>query len=166
MVSQCWRTWSRSCCVVMPSMPGAPPLRLTASQAAVAFSCVTTCSIRSSCITFCGESRVRCLLVVHSRGLRRLLRLGLGWPDRGGDRPAGAGSRPAVSDGSRSFFQVLIEFCSFVLRPFARSAFLFVRTSDATMASADSPAPLSAGVSPGQGLLFPFAPLGSTECRQ
>ena len=52
----------------------------------MALSCVTTLSIRSSCITFCGESRVRWLLVVPSRGWRRLLRLGLGWPDRGGDR--------------------------------------------------------------------------------
>ena len=86
MVSQCLRTWSRSCSVVLPSMPGAPPLRLTASQAAVALSCVTTLSIRSSCIAFCGESRVRPLLVVHSRSLPRLLRLGFGWPDRGGDR--------------------------------------------------------------------------------
>ncbi len=34
------------------------------------------------------------------------------------------------------------------------------------MASADSPTPLSAGASPGQGLFFPFAPLGSTECHQ
>src|SRR6266851_2716402 len=86
MASQCLRTWSRSSCVLMPSMPGAPPLRVTASQATVALSCVTTLSINSSCIAFCGESRVQLLLVVHSRGLRRLLRLGLGWPDRGGDR--------------------------------------------------------------------------------
>ena len=49
------------------------------------------------------------------------------------------------------------------LRPFARLAFLFVRASNATTASADSPTPLSAGVSPGQCLFFPFAPLGSTE---
>src|SRR5437899_1151511 len=34
------------------------------------------------------------------------------------------------------------------------------------MASADSPTPLSAGVSPGRDLFFPFAPLGSTECHQ
>src|SRR5437870_8971735 len=86
MVSQYFRTWSRSWVVVMPSMPGAPPLRLTASQAAVALACVTTFSIRSSCIAFCGESRVRGFLAVHSLGLRRLLRLGLGLPVRGGDR--------------------------------------------------------------------------------
>src|SRR5258706_4310543 len=86
MASQCLRTWSRSACVLMPSMPGAPPLRVTASQATVALSCVTTLSINSSCIAFCGESRVQLLLVVHSRSLRRLLRLGLGWPDPGGDR--------------------------------------------------------------------------------
>jgi len=40
------------------------------------------------------------------------------------------------------------------------------RDSIVTMASADFPSPLSAGISPGQGLFFPFAPLGSTECRQ
>src|SRR5437899_1614648 len=34
------------------------------------------------------------------------------------------------------------------------------------MAAADFPASLKAGISPGQGLFFPFAPLGSTECRQ
>src|SRR6185436_1705035 len=86
MLSQCLRTWSRSCVVVIPSMPGAPALRVTASQAAVAFSFATISSISSSCITFCGESRVKLLLVVHSRGLQRLLHLGLGLPDRGSDR--------------------------------------------------------------------------------
>ena len=41
---------------------------------------------RTSCIAFCGEFRDRSLLVVHSPSLPRLLRLGLGWSDRGGDR--------------------------------------------------------------------------------
>jgi hypothetical protein len=50
--------------------------------------------------------------------------------------------------------------------PSHRDAFLFVRPSSATMASDDSPPPLSAGVSPGQCLFCPLAPLGSTECRQ
>jgi len=66
---------------------------------------------------------------------------------------------------SRSQFQVA-AWRRLVLRPFARNAFSFVRSSNATMASADSPGPLSPRVSPGQGLFFPFAPLGSTECRQ
>ena len=89
--------------------------------------------------------------------------MGQGSPVQGEDRSCHAPlfrTAPAIS------FQVLIELCSFVLRPFARNAFLFVRSSIATMASADSPTPLSAGVSPGQGLFFPLAPLGSTECPQ
>ena len=103
MVSQCFRTWSRSCSVVMPSMPGAPPLRLTASQAAVAFSCVTTRSIRSSCITFCVELRRRFLLVVRFLGLQRLLRLGLGAPNRGADRSCQAPSFRTAREVSSSF---------------------------------------------------------------
>ncbi len=69
----------------------------------------------------------------------------------------------------RSFVRHSIQCFSWLrsfLRPFARNAFLFVRSSNATMASADFPMPLSTGISPGQGLFFPFAPLGSTECRQ
>ena len=50
--------------------------------------------------------------------------------------------------------------------PSHRDAFLFVRPSSATMASADSPAPLSARVSPGQCRFCPLAPLGSTGGRQ
>ena len=86
MVSQCVRTWSRSCWVVMPSMPGAPPLRLTASQAAVAFSRLTTCSISSSCIAFCGESRNRSLLVVHFPALAAASPPGPWFAGRGSDR--------------------------------------------------------------------------------
>ena len=44
--------------------------------------------------------------------------------------------------------------------------FLFVRPSSATTASADFPPPLSGGISPGQCLFCPLAPLGSTACRQ
>jgi len=72
--------------VVIPSMPGAPPLRLTASQAAVAFSGLTTCSIRLSYIALCGEFRSKGLPAARSPRLRRLLRLGAALPDRGGDR--------------------------------------------------------------------------------
>ena len=50
--------------------------------------------------------------------------------------------------------------------PSHRNAFLFVRPSVATMASADFPPPLSGGISPGQCLFCPLAPLGSTACRQ
>lgn len=42
---------------------------------------------------------------------------------------------------------------------------VFVRSANATMASADFPMPLSEGISPGQ-VFFLFAPLGSTEGRQ
>lgn len=59
------------------------------------------------------------------------------WVGRTGRRPQW--SRPAVSDGARGFAQVLVTFCVFVLRPFARCAFGFVRTSDATTASAACP---------------------------
>ena len=50
--------------------------------------------------------------------------------------------------------------------PSHRDAFSFVPPSSATMASADFPSPLSGGISPGQCLFFPLAPLGSTACRQ
>jgi len=50
--------------------------------------------------------------------------------------------------------------------PSHRKAFLFVPSSSATMASADSPTPLSAGASPGQCPFCPLAPLGSTGRRQ
>lgn len=101
--SQCLRTGSRSCWVVMPSMPGAPALRLTARQAAVAFSCVTICSIRSSGIAFRSEFRVRGFLAVHSQGLPRLLRLGLGWPVRGGDRSCHAPPFRTAPEASSRF---------------------------------------------------------------
>lgn len=110
-------------------------MRLTATQAASAFSGVTTSSIRSSCITFCGEFRVKGLLVVRSRSLRRLLRLGLGAPDRGADRSCQAPPfRTAPEVSSRfslsfalSFFGPSLEtpFCSCVplslLRPLLTS---------------------------------------------
>src|SRR5207253_130295 len=84
--SQCARTWSRSCFVVIPSMPGAPSLRMTARQATVAFSRLTTCSISASCIAFCVPSRRRTPLAVHSHRFQRLLRLGDALPVQGGDR--------------------------------------------------------------------------------
>ena len=101
----------------------------------------------------CGTTEFRLRqagnLKIGSRLSRRLaaasppgLRLaGPGWGPRR--------SRPAVSDSSRSACPVLSEFCSFVLRPFARNAFWFVRSSNATMASANFPAPLRTGISPG-----------------
>src|SRR5207245_10987137 len=96
------------------------------------------------------------------RWVERLPRLARRLPVQGGDRSC----RALLL---RSLFHHRIQslnwFRSF-LRPFARSAFLFVRSSIATMASADFPASLKAGISPGQGLFFAFAPLVSTECRQ
>jgi hypothetical protein len=124
-------------------------------------SCVTTCSISSSCIAFCPVFREKRPLVIRSSA-SGASPLGPWFAGQGGDRNC----HPHRFDGSRSSFQVLIEFCSFVLRPFARNAFLFVRSSIATMASADSPRSLNPRVSPGRCLFFPFAPLGSTECRQ
>src|SRR5215213_384987 len=53
--------WSRSCPVVIRSMPAAPPLRLTASQAAVALSRLTISSIRLSYIAFFDSFRGRLL---------------------------------------------------------------------------------------------------------
>ena len=53
-----WRAkWDASWPVVMPSMPAAPWLRFTAASARRRFSWPATCSIRSSCIAFCRESR-------------------------------------------------------------------------------------------------------------
>ena len=53
-----WRAkWDSSWSVVMPSMPAAPWLRLTAASARRKFSSAATCSITSSCITFCREFR-------------------------------------------------------------------------------------------------------------
>jgi hypothetical protein len=98
----------------------------------------------------------------HSAGLQRLLRSGLRLPVPDSDRSCRVWPfRLFVSPS----FQMVWS-CAIVLRPFARNAFLFVRSSNATMASADFPALLSARISPGQCLFFPFAPLGSTECRQ
>jgi hypothetical protein len=167
--SGAWRGWFPSVFVrgratVVSSMPGAPPLRLTASQAAVAFSCRTTCSINSSCIPFCGESRVGWLL---ARPLPKACDGFSAWALVGRSGVATAVLTPRrFGRLCEVSLQVLIEFCSFVLRPFARNAFLFVRSSNATTASADCPRPLSRWLSPGQGLFCPFAPLGSTECRQ
>jgi len=96
------------------------------------------------------------------RRVERLLRLARRLPVWGGDRSCRV---PLLRSVVRHGVQCLDWLRSF-LRPFARNAFSFVRSSIATMASADFPASLKAGISPGQGLFFPFAPLGSTECRQ
>ena len=121
-------------------------MRLTACQAAVAFSCRTTSSISSSYIAFCGEFRKRRPLVVRSLWLAAASPLGPKVRQSGVVTvvvtPRRFGRLPAIT------FQVLIELCSFVLRPFARNAFLFVRSSMATMASADSPRSLSTPGSP------------------
>jgi hypothetical protein len=96
------------------------------------------------------------------------------------DRWGAFGLRPVVSQSGvatavvtpRCFVRSFVTRSSAVVGsvrsfgPSHRDAFLFVRPSTATMASADSPAPLSAGVSPGQCLFCPLAPLGSTKCRQ
>ncbi len=70
-------------------------------------------------------------------------------------------SRLAVSDSFQALaWQLLIELCSFVLRPLAHT-----RLSPglvATMASADFRWPLSLRISPGQYRPYRFAPSGST----
>ena len=96
------------------------------------------------------------------RRVERLLRAARRSPDWGGDRSCRAPLLRSVSHHRIQSLDWLPQF----LRPCARNAFLCVHPSIATMASADSLTPLSARVSPGQGLFFPFAPLGSTECPQ
>ena len=96
------------------------------------------------------------------RRVERPLRAARRLPVRGGDRSCRAPLlRSLIYPCGQCF-----DWLYWVLRPFARSAFWFVQTSNATMASADSPAPLSARVSPAQSPFFPFAPLGSTQCLQ
>ena len=107
-------------------------------------------------------SHTRALDCRTLRRVERLPRAARRLSVRGGDRSCRAPPfRSPIRPGSQCF-----DWLGWVLRPFARSAFLFVRTSNATMASADSPAPLSARASPGQSLFFPFVPLGSTQCLQ
>jgi hypothetical protein len=121
MPSQCWRMFSRSCVVVIRSMPGAPPLRCTARQAALALSRLTTASIIASCIAFCGESRKRSPLAVA-----------LPVPEAASPRAhrfcqtrvVTAVVTPRCFGRLRAgLVQVLMEFCSFVLRPFAAPGF-------------------------------------------
>ena len=83
--------------------------------------------------------------------------------DGGCGDPRPAGSSPTSRERRRSRFSLSSALSFF--GPSHRSAFSFVRTSSATTASADFPASLNAGISPGQGRFFPLAPLGSTACR-
>ena len=83
-------------------------------------------------------------------------------PVQGGDRSCHA---PLLRSVARHPIQCFGWLRSF-LRPFARNAFSFARSSIATMASADFPPSLNSGISPGQCLFFPFVPLGSTGGRQ
>jgi len=98
----------------------------------------------------------------HSERLQRLLRPSARWSGQSRDRSCRALLLRLFVSPS---FQASSS-CAIVLRPFARNAFSFVRSSNATMASADFPQSLNSGISPGQRLFFPFAPLGSTACRQ
>ena len=111
MLSQCARIWSRSCSVVIRSIPAAPLLRLTASQAAVAFSRLTTCSISSSYIAFFGDFRKRRSLSSTPQRLRRLHRSGPRWPVRGGDRSCRAPPfRTTHRFASSSSFSFVLSF--------------------------------------------------------
>ena len=96
------------------------------------------------------------------RRVERLLRAARRSPVRDGDRSCRVPLLRSLFCHRFQSFDWLPQF----LRPFARNAFSFVRSSNATRASADFPAPLSARISPGQGLFFPFAPLGATACPQ
>ena len=121
MVSQCLRTCSPSCSVVMPSRPGAPWLRLTACQAVVAFSRLTISSIRFSYMAFCRSFRRNKLGGLPlPRAWGGFSAWALVSPDQGGDRRCHA---LPFRTASAVCFQVLIELCSFVLRPFAPPGF-------------------------------------------
>src|SRR5215831_16115220 len=111
---------SPSCPVVIRSIPGAPPLRLTASQAAVAFSLVTTSSISVSYVAFCVESRGTSCLAFPLASLeattspRRCL----------SSRVVAAVAALRCFGGLfGSLFQLLTELRSFILRSFAHPAF-------------------------------------------
>jgi hypothetical protein len=94
---------------------------------------------------------------VCSRSLRRLLRLGSGLPVRGGDRSCRVPLLLQTSRRSRSGSHLVLLFRSSALRSFRLSPAFFT-----TMASADFPMSLNAGISLGQCRPFPFVPSGST----
>ena len=121
MGSPCLRTWSRRCAVVMRSMPGAPRLRVTARPAFVALSRRTPCSIRPSCLAFWGEFREPRWRAAPRPEPVAVTPLGPGFRQTGVATAVGA---PRCFGRLRAaLVQVLIEFCSFVLRPFAAPGF-------------------------------------------
>src|SRR6266446_3798005 len=152
--------WSPSCPVVIRSIPGAPALRLTARQAIVALSLVTTCSIRSSYVAFC----------VESRGTSNLASLFASLEATTSPRWCFISRVVAVIATPccfgrlfGSWFQLLIELRSFVLRSFALPRFwpgFF-----ATMTSADCLPSLKRRLSLGQQAVFPLMPPSSTTSR-
>ncbi len=130
----------------MPSMPAAPRLRLTASSARRRFSSAATCSIRSSCIAFCRESRL-----ARPSGPPVDAR-------RGSTASASACSPVSSPQRARTFrpgIRVPLglderrssSFAPWSFRP-ALPAFF------ATMASADFPFALTKGLSPGKALIL------------
>ena len=91
--------------MVIPSIPGAPPLRLTASQAAVAFFGVTTSSISSSCVAFFPVPATGLSSALHLATLAAVPPL-LGRVVASGSWPRLP--RPGVSDGFREVDQVVL----------------------------------------------------------
>ena len=135
----------------MPSIPAAPRLRLTAFNARRKFSSAATCSIRSSCIAFCRESRLALPSGPPVAASPRLHRFCL--------RPAPLSRRPngrgPFGPGFGSPFGLAesrsSSFCSLVLPPFAPAA---LPAFLATMASADFPSALTEELSPGKALIL------------
>src|SRR2546423_1296584 len=131
---------------ISPRHPPTPP--------DVRFSASGGWTLRRSFITSSQPDHAR-----HSRGLGDLF------------------VRPALGQSRVKTAVVMLRcfVCSFIaqpdlgLAPSHPSALRSSRLSPGfltTMASADFPGLLSRGISPGQCLFFPFAPLGSTNCRQ
>ena len=135
----------------MPSIPAAPRLRLTAFNARRKFSSAATCSIRSSCIAFCRESRLALPSgppVAARRGSTASASdlLPCLVAPTGEDLSARDSGPPFGLAESRSS-----SFCSLVLPPFAPAA---LPAFLATMASADFPSALTEELSPGKTLIL------------
>src|SRR6266436_3167765 len=152
--------WSPSCPVVIRSIPGAPALRLTARQAIVALSLVTTSSIRSSYVAFCVESRGTSDLASLFASLEATTSPRWCFISR---VVAVIATPCCFGRLFGSWFQLLIELRSFVLRSFALPRFwpgFF-----ATMTSADCLLSLKRRLSLGQQAVFPLMPPSSTTSR-